>query len=82
MSDDKYKQYVVTLRFEKNPKHNPKLKKRGVCPVSNDCTDITGSHHSYIVRGYGIDHIRHQVNKQFSPNWVGFKHITRIEAVS
>ena len=70
------------MRFEKNPDHDPKNKKIGECVLSSYCTDVTGSHHSYVVKGYDIEHIRHQINKQFSPNWVGFKHITRIEVLT
>ena len=70
---------VVTVKLQKNPNHNPQNKKTGICPIAVftknkhcRCTDITGSHHSYIVKGKDLEEIKRKVHKYF-------KHITRIE---
>ena len=42
--------YIVTTKYPKNPKHNPRDKKSGECPASESCSDRTGAHHSFMVR--------------------------------
>ena len=70
---------IVTVKLPRNPKHNPRNKKSGRCPLSLLlkrelwCTDVTGSHHSYIEEGFCQNDIEKKVKDQ------GFKHITRIE---
>lgn len=41
--------YIVTIKLPRNPKHDPHNKIVGECPVSDECTDSTGEHHSTIV---------------------------------
>ena len=68
----KYK-YIVTFKYERNKKHDPKNKKRGECKTSDYCSDRTGSHHSILVESTSMESI-----KQSFYNL----HITRIEIVS
>lgn len=67
---------IVTVKLPRNKLHNPRQKKTGKCPVSDDaiCTDITGEHHSILVEGKNIEDITKKVRMKFS-------HITRIEGV-
>ena len=70
---------IVTVRFPRNPKHNPINKRTGKCPLfSHDitqlCTDITGEHHSYIQKGESLEDIRKRAEEKFN-------HITRIEII-
>ena len=58
---------IVTVKLPRNPIHNPKDKKTGICPLSDWgkqplpnprlCSDITGSHHSYIAEGKSYEEI-------------------------
>lgn len=41
--------YVITVCSEPDPMHDPRVKLTGQCPVSPECTDVTGRHHSYVV---------------------------------
>ena len=78
---------VVTVKLPRNPKHNPRNKQTGKCPLFrppyryplfkskeglNICTDITGSHHSYIETGKNVKEIRELAEKKFG-------YVTRIE---
>jgi len=41
---------LVTLRFPRNPSHNPHGKQAGPCPANGmPCTDMTGEHHTIAV---------------------------------
>jgi len=63
---------IVTFRFEKNLKHNPKKKKEGICKVGLYCSDITGEHHSCIIEGKNKEEIKEKARKICN-------HITRLE---
>lgn len=65
---------IVTIKLPRNPKHNPRNKKSGWCPINpqKHCTDITGSHHSYIQEGLNMEDIRNKARAKYD-------HITRIE---
>lgn len=69
---------VVTVKLPRNPKHDPRNKKSGICPISliiergTWCTDTTGSHHSYVEKGANRKEIENKARSKF-------KHITRIE---
>ena len=65
---------IVTVKFPNNPKHNPQSKQSGNCRVSIYCTDVTGSHHSYLAVGETLDAIHEEATKEFG-------HVTRIERV-
>lgn len=77
---------IVTVRLDRNIKHNPHDKKTGRCPltrvllddkgvpIENNCTDVTGSHHSYIETGDTIQHIKNRARAQYG-------HVTRVEVV-
>jgi hypothetical protein len=66
---------IVTVKLERNPKHDPSHKKDGMCPVSGKyCTDITGQHHSFVVDGTSIPDIQNRT-------LLRYKHITRIEVI-
>lgn len=64
--------FIVTMKMLKNPNHDPNNKRTGTCPVSAQCTDHTGQHHSFIMEGDSIEEARHRANQEFG-------HITRIE---
>lgn len=65
---------VVTVKLPRNPKHDPRNKKSGWCPINTKvwCSDTTGSHHSYVEEGLNQREIEEKAKKKF-------KHITRIE---
>lgn len=65
---------IVTVKLRRNPNHNPSNKKTGMCPLDNGkiCTDITGSHHSYVTEGESTMQIRKDAEKRYG-------HVTRIE---
>lgn len=65
---------IVTVKLPRNPKHNPKRKLTGNCPLSGNCicTDTTGSHHSYVETGDNHTEIKLLAQKKYG-------HITRIE---
>ena len=67
--------YVVTIKLPRNPDHDPRNKKTGICPASQFCTDVTGQHHSYLTEGTDADAVRAEARS------LGFEHVTRIEAV-
>ena len=64
--------YLVTIKLPKNPKHDPRNKKTAGCPVSEECTDSTGEHHTVIARSEAeVEDVRKT-----------FEHITRVEKAS
>lgn len=64
---------IVTVKLPRNPHHNPQRKRSGRCPLINRfCTDVTGSHHSYIETGKDRWDIERKVKKKYG-------HVTRIE---
>ncbi len=67
--------FLVTVKLPKNPSHNPRAKVTGHCPVNgNDCTDVTGEHHTVLAHAPDLDTVREI--------WKGSGyHVTRIEAV-
>jgi len=66
---------IVTIKLPRNPRHNPRNKQTGRCPIKNTpCTDITGSHHSYIEEGKDIKDIKEKAKKKWG-------HVTRIEVI-
>ena len=66
---------IVTFRFKRNPKHNPKNKQRGICELGTLCTDVTGEHHSCIIDGENEEVIIAKAK-------IKCNHITRIEVLS
>lgn len=79
-------QAIVTVKMPRDPKHDPRNKKVGTCPLfkppftpfklqgSFTCTDMTGEHHSYLETGDDIDDIQKKAAAKF-------KHITRVEEI-
>lgn len=72
---------IVTIRLPRNPLHNPKHKREGICPLfcpidspKRICTDITGEHHSYIEEGTSLEDIKKRAK-------VKSHHVTRIEVI-
>jgi hypothetical protein len=63
--------YIVTVKFPRDPAHDPKNKKTGKCPVSEHCTDVTGQHHSFIAA----------TEADLELVKMAYEHITRIERV-
>jgi hypothetical protein len=68
--------YIVTIKLPKDPLHDPSNKKSGKCLVSTHCTDVTGAHHSTLLRdsSASVD----QVLAKYEELGV---HVTRIETV-
>ncbi len=67
---------IITVKLEKNPKHNPHNKLIGNCPINKNelCTDITGEHHSYLEEGTNVEDIWKKAKEKY-------KHITRVEYI-
>jgi len=66
---------IVTVKLPKNPDHDPKNKRIGICPVSSKlCTDVTGEHHSYIEEGNDLVDIEKKAARKYG-------HVTRLEAI-
>lgn len=70
--------YIVTVKMPKHPLHDPTNKISGPCPIDSKgfCTDVTGAHHSTLVRNSSAT--IEQVRAKFQEKGV---HVTRIEAV-
>jgi len=71
---------IVTVKLNRpHIHHDPRNKQHGKCPLTPEgkywsCTDITGSHHSYIEEGENRDEIRTKAE-------IKYGHITRIEVI-
>lgn len=67
---------IVTVKLSRNPKHDTRNKKTGQCPLDINvyCTDVTGSHHSYIETGRCLAEIYQKAREKYN-------HITRIEII-
>ena len=66
--------WIITIKLEDNPKHDPQNKKHGKCPHNlEECTDITGRHHSFIYNGEGRSIL--DVKAKLSSLY----HVTRVE---
>lgn len=66
---------IVTVKLKRNVKYDPRNKKTGRCPIRNNlCTDITGSHHSYIEEGKNRNEIFWKARQKWG-------HVTRIEVL-
>jgi len=77
---------IVTVKLPRNPKHTPRNKQTGKCPLFRPpyqrfelqgkftCTDTTGSHHSYIEYGSSVNDIWNTAKRKYG-------HVTRIEVV-
>ncbi len=67
--------WIVTVRMDKNPDHNPHNKLTSKCPFSKEtCTDSTGEHHSFIYNA-GNEETAHEVQGKWSNSY----HVTRVE---
>jgi hypothetical protein len=63
--------WLVTVKLDKNPTHNPRKKQTGPCPLTGkDCTDVTGEHHTKLVIAATEEKVRYMYKHY---------HITRIE---
>lgn len=71
-----YHTYLVTVKLPKNPVHNPRKKLFGACPANGEpCTDITGEHHTFLVRSMdGMDVVMQKAREKYG-------HVTRVESV-
>lgn len=70
------KQFLVTIKYDRDPRHDPSQKKTGMCPANPGklCTDITGQHHTLLWEGESLFHAQE--------HWQGMGlHVTRIEEV-
>lgn len=67
--------FIVTVKLPRNPEHDPRNKKTGSCPASPEgepCTDVTGEHHSFLLRTTDL---------KAALERLGHPHITRTERV-
>jgi hypothetical protein len=62
--------YLVTVKLPRNPDHDPRDKKTGACPVSPECTDATGEHHTFLL----------ETDRLFLA-LARYAHVTRVERV-
>lgn len=62
--------FLVTVKLPKNPAHNPRAKVTGPCPFSDECTDVTGEHHSFLTGADGLAVLREEGT-----------HVTRVERI-
>ena len=67
---------IITIRLKRNLNHNLKDKIKGKCPIinNNECSDVTGEHHSYIETGNSLKEIEIKAKNKYS-------HITRMEVI-
>lgn len=70
--------FIVTVKLDKNVKHDPKNKQTNICPLDifSVCTDFTGEHHSFLFNApesWGI--------AQVVEHWETQYHVTRVEGV-
>lgn len=77
---------IVTVKLVRDIKHNPYDKKTGKCPLAREffddkgvlivgtCTDVTGSHHSYLETGDTLQHIKNKARAEYG-------HVTRVEVI-
>ncbi len=75
--------YIVTIKFKINAfdTRTDNIKVSGICPIfENKCTDINGSHHSFLVIANSIEEVKEKVSINFK-NIRNYGHITRIETV-
>jgi hypothetical protein len=69
--------YIVTVKLDKNPDHDPKNKVKGECPLTYGyCTDASGAHHSILAKNF----ISTEAVRVYYEKVLGF-HVTRIESV-
>lgn len=67
--------FLITVKLPKNPEHNPRDKKTGLCPVSGlTCTDVTGAHHTIVRDHVGL------TAEEVRDFYHGY-HVTRVEEV-
>jgi hypothetical protein len=67
--------YLVTVKLPKNPRHNPRAKKSGPCPVNGEpCSDVTGEHHTVVMR---TTHTLSWVAEEYGKEY----HVTRVESM-
>lgn len=62
--------YLVTIKLPRNPDNNPHDKRTGPCPVSAECTDSTGEHHTFLLE---TDRLQLALAR--------YSHVTRVERV-
>jgi hypothetical protein len=67
--------YLVTVKLDRNPAHNPTNKITGWCPAQPDkvCTDVTGQHHTILVEGATLRDVHVMYSNLY--------HVTRVEEV-
>lgn len=68
---------IITVKLKRNPQHDPHNKQSGKCPLKENmlCTDITGSHHTYIEEGETRAEIMWKAKHKYG-------HVTRIEEIA
>lgn len=68
---------IVTVKLKRDSTHDPRNKIVGACPLggrTSKCTDVTGSHHSYIEVGKDLDQIYALAKRKYG-------HVTRVEVL-
>lgn len=65
--------YLVTVKLPRNPKHDPRRKVAGNCPVTGlYCTDVTGEHHTVLIEASDVTTAEVDARMLYG-------HVTRIE---
>lgn len=68
------KGWLVTVKVDRNPNHDPANKQIGMCPVSEGtCSDLTGQHHTFMVDDDQDMLLLHAIKGV---------HVTRVESVT
>lgn len=73
------KYFMVTVKLERDSRHNPAAKVTGQCPASSlvtTCTDVTGQHHTILHDTDDDSATSNDVRALFS---VAGLHVTRVE---
>lgn len=74
--------FLVTVKLERDSKHNPAAKVTGQCPASSvpaTCTDVTGQHHTILFDTDDDSTTIDDVRTLFDVTGL---HVTRIEETS
>lgn len=72
---DGQRMYVVTIKSERRPEHDPRNKRTGTCRCSVECSDVTGQHHSYVTSGVSVAAVTESAKEEWG-------HVTRVEEMT
>lgn len=67
--------FIITIKLPKDPDHDPHNKITAACPYSDECSDATGAHHSFLRTNFAT------ANEARAFYVALGQHVTRIESV-